>query len=246
MRREIVLDTETTGLDWAKGDRIIEIGGVELSDLFPTGVVFHEYIDPQREVHPDAVRVHGVTNEMLKGKPLFEAVAQKFIDFIGDATLVIHNASFDIGFLNAEFQRLKLAPIGMERVIDTLQIARRKHPGSANNLDALCARYGIDNSRRAKHGALLDAEILAEVYAEMNGGRQAGFDLTAMPAPGASQTLVAAGVAATFLKTRPEKLLPRLTEDEFARHRAFAASLGEKAIWKRYVREEDEAAAASS
>lgn len=244
MRREIILDTETTGLDWAKGDRIIEIGGVELNDLFPTGRVFHEYIDPQREVHPDAVRIHGVTNEMLRGKPLFAAIAQKFVDFIGDATLVIHNASFDIGFINAEFKRVNIPPIGMERVVDTLQIARRKHPGSANNLDALCARYGIDNSRRTKHGALLDSEILAEVYAELSGGRQAGFDLSRAPMRGSSPGLGIVGDVADLLTTRPAPLAPRLTSEELASHASFIATLGPKAVWTRYIPAEEKEAKA--
>jgi DNA polymerase-3 subunit epsilon len=237
MRRELILDTETTGLDWAKGDRLIEIGCLEVANSIPTGRVFHEYLDPQREVHPDAVKVHGVTNEMLKGKPLFAAVAEKFLDFIGDATLVIHNASFDMGFINFELTRAGHVPIGMERVVDTLQIARRKHPGSPNSLDALCARYGIDNSRRTKHGALLDAEILAEVYAELTGGRQAGFDLTRAPQPRRADESAGEGHALDLIARRPAPLPARLDETALAAHAAFTATLGEKAIWKKYVGE---------
>ncbi len=243
MRREIILDTETTGLDWAKGDRIIEIGCVEIVNAIPSGATFHEYVDPQREVHPDAVRVHGVTNEMLRGKPLFAAIAQRFVDFLGDATLVIHNASFDIGFINAELARLKIAPIGMDRVVDTLQIARRKHPGAPASLDALCARYGIDNSRRTKHGALLDAEILAEVYAELTGGRQAGLDLAQSLAPASSRAAKDGSAAADgLLRKRPQPLPERLTTDSRAAHDAFVATLGAKALWKNYLGD-DEAAA---
>ncbi|WP_342360103.1 DNA polymerase III subunit epsilon [Terrarubrum flagellatum] len=242
MRREIILDTETTGLDWAKGDRLIEIGGIEVVNLIATGKVFHEYIDPQREVHPDAVKVHGVTNEMLKGKPLFADIAQKFVDFVGaDAILVIHNASFDMGFINMELKRVNLPTIGMERVIDTLQIARRKHPGSANNLDALCTRYGIDNSRRTKHGALLDAEILAEVYAELSGGRQAGFDLSRAPRPGASRSGAVSG-AVDLLTKRPAPLDPRLDAEAIEAHARFVETLGPKAVWRRYLGEPEAAA----
>lgn len=243
MRREIILDTESTGLDWAKGDRIIEIGCVEIDNLIPTGKTFHEYIDPQREIHPDATRVHGITIDMLRGKPLFADIAQKFADFIDGATLVIHNASFDVGFINAEFKRVKMPPLSMERVIDTLQIARRKHPGSANSLDALCARYGIDNSKRAKHGALLDAEILAEVYAELTGGRQAGLDLSRAARPAARGTAVTDG--ADFLTKRPEALSLRLNDALLADHAAFVSTLGPKALWSRYISEAEGGAEAS-
>lgn len=232
MNREIVLDTETTGLDWAKGDRVIEIGCVELINHIPTGAHFHVYIDPQRPVHPDAMRVHGITDEFLKGKPLFAAIADDFLNFIGDATLVIHNASFDIGFLNAEITKLGHAPIGMERVIDTLMLARRKHPGAANSLDALCARYGIDNSRRTHHGALLDSEILAEVYGELIGGRQAALGL----APVIAETTIDAGGQVTgLLRRRPAPLPPRLTAEETQAHEQFIAGLSGPAVWADYL-----------
>ena len=202
----------------------------------PTGATFHHYIDPQRDIHPDAAKVHGLTSEMLRGKPLFNAIAESFVQFIGDATLVIHNASFDIAFINAELGRLSMAPIGMERVVDTLQLARRKHPGAANSLDALCARYGIDNSRRMKHGALLDAEILAEVYAELSGGRQAGLDLTRMVAPSWVPGAQLGEEMQDLLVERPDALPPRLDEETLAAHGTFVALLGARAIWNSYIR----------
>jgi len=165
--REIILDTETTGLDPAEGHRIIEIGCVELLHSVPTGQTYHVYIDPQRDIPADAVKVHGITAEFLAGKPLFADIAQDFLKFIGDAKLVAHNAAFDMRFLNAELALLGLDPLDLERVVDTLSLARRRYPGASNSLDALCQRYGIDNSRRTKHGALLDAEILADVYVEL-------------------------------------------------------------------------------
>lgn len=232
MKREIVLDTETTGLDWAKGDRVIEIGCVELVNHIPTGAHFHVYIDPQRPVHPDAMRVHGITDEFLKGKPLFAQIADEFIAFIADATLVIHNASFDIGFLNSEIGKLGHPPISMERVVDTLMLARRKHPGAANSLDALCARYGIDNSKRTHHGALLDSEILAEVYGELIGGRQAALGLS--PAMGRS-TPDAAGTITDLLRKRPAPLPQRLTQDELLTHEQFVAGLTGPAVWADYL-----------
>ncbi|MGL4810463.1 MAG: DNA polymerase III subunit epsilon [Beijerinckiaceae bacterium] len=234
MQREIVLDTETTGLDWAKGDRIIEIGCVELVNHIPSGQTFHVYINPQCPVHPDAMRVHGITDEFLKDKPVFAAIADDFLGFIGDATLVIHNASFDIGFINAEIGRLGHAAIAMTRVVDTLALARRKHPGAANSLDALCARYGIDNSRRTHHGALLDSEILAEVYGELIGGRQAAFGLAPVMN---GETVSNNGTVTSLLRQRPEPLPPRLTEQEQQAHAAFVAGLGSDALWKQFIRE---------
>lgn len=232
MKREIVLDTETTGLDWAKGDRVIEIGCVELVNHIPTGANFHVYIDPQRPVHPDAMRVHGITDEFLKGKPLFAQIADEFMTFIAEATLVIHNASFDIGFLNSEIGRLGHPPISIERVIDTLTLARRKHPGAANSLDALCARYGIDNSKRTHHGALLDSEILAEVYGELIGGRQAALGLS--PAIGRSAP-DATGITTALLRKRPAPLPQRLTQDELQTHEQFVAGLTGPSIWSDYL-----------
>lgn len=169
--REIVLDTETTGLDPATGDRVVEIGAVELLNGVPSGESFHVYINPERDMPEGAFRVHGLSAEFLSGHPVFAAIAQDFLAFIGSDRLVIHNAEFDVKFLNAEFARLGLPPIPPQNVLDSLAVARRKHPGAANSLDALCSRYGVDSSRRKKHGALLDAELLAEVYLAMTGGQ---------------------------------------------------------------------------
>jgi DNA polymerase III subunit epsilon len=228
--REIILDTETTGLDHANGDRIVEIGGIELRNRFPTGRTYHAYINPQRPMHPDAEKVHGLSNAFLADKPPFGLCVERFLDFVGDATLVIHNASFDIGFLNAELARTGHPPFRFERVVDTLVLARRKHPGAQNSLDALCARYGIDNSSRAKHGALLDAELLAEVYIELSGGRQTGLEFEpALSDPGRS----AWGDAAAA--RRPAELVSPLTAEQLAQHAAFVATLGERAVWLAYL-----------
>lgn len=185
--REIVLDTETTGLDPKSGHRVIEIGCLEMVNHIATGRTFHEYLDPERDVPPDAAEIHGITTEMLKGKPLFADKAEEFVAFIGDAKLVIHNASFDLGFLNAELGRLDLPTIPASRAIDTVQLARRKFPGAPASLDALCKRFNIDNSARTKHGALLDAELLADVYIELIGGRQPGLSLAADRAQSGAQ-----------------------------------------------------------
>src|SRR5262245_31710611 len=173
MLREVVFDTETTGLDAAKGDRLIEIGCVEIVNRIPTGREFHRYMNPERDLHPEAVAVHGLTAEFLKDKPLFRDVADDFLSFIGDAPLVAHNASFDLGFINAELARLSRSPLTSDRIVDTLALARRRHPAGPNTLDALCKRYGIDLSQRTKHGALLDSMLLAGVYVELLGERQA-------------------------------------------------------------------------
>ncbi|MBC7314178.1 MAG: DNA polymerase III subunit epsilon, partial [Rhizobium sp.] len=175
--REIVFDTETTGLEF-KNDRVIEIGGIELLNHFPTGRSFHVYINPgDRRVHPDALAVHGITDEFLKDKPTFDQIVDEMLEFFDGARWVAHNATFDMSFINAEFERLRRPAVPSELVVDTLALARRKHPMGPNSLDALCRRYGIDNSHRTKHGALLDSELLAEVYIEMLGGRQAAFGL---------------------------------------------------------------------
>ncbi|MGX9982008.1 DNA polymerase III subunit epsilon [Methylobacterium fujisawaense] len=235
MIREIVLDTETTSTD-AKVDRIIEVGCVELVNHTQTGRTFHRYINPQRAVHPDALAVHGLTDAFLSDKPLFAAIATDLLAFIGDGTLVIHNAPFDVGFLNAEFARLP-APqpptIQLDAVVDTLLIARRKHAGAANNLDALCTRYGIDRSRRTKHGALLDAQILAEVYVELLGGKQVGFDLGPMTA------LPVAAAAEAARPATPRVFKSRLTDAERARHTAFVGTL-KTPVWADYISEEVE------
>src|SRR3954451_10958975 len=170
--REIVLDTETTGLDPLRGDRLVEIGCVEIFNRMPTGQTFHRHINPERDMPAEAFAVHGLSSEFLADKPLFAHVVEEFLEFIADAPLVIHNASFDVGFLNAELERIKRPAIARERLVDTLLLARRKHPGVSNRLDDLCSRYAIDNSRRTKHGALLDAELLAEVYIDLIGARQ--------------------------------------------------------------------------
>ncbi|OJU86372.1 DNA polymerase III subunit epsilon [Shinella sp. NM-101] len=231
--REIIFDTETTGLD-NKLDRVIEIGGVELENHFPTGRTLHIFINPgDRKVHPDALAVHGITDEFLQDKRPFADVAQDIIDFFGEARWVAHNASFDMGFINAEFDRLGLPPVASDRVTDTLALARRKHPMGPNSLDALCRRYGIDNSHRTKHGALLDSELLAEVYIEMIGGRQAALGLGTAEA--GRQTLVdAEDEVVQPLGLRPRPLAPRLSEEERAAHAAMVETMGAKAIWAKY------------
>jgi len=229
--REIVLDTETTGLDPKGGDRLVEIGGIELLNGIPTGRIYHQYINPERSMPMEAFRVHGISEEMLRDKPVFAAVAAEFVAFAEDAVLVIHNADFDIGFLNMELGRVGLPPITPDRVVDSLKLARRKHPAGPNSLDALCSRYRIDNSARTKHGALLDAELLAEVYMELLGGRQAALVLGGEPLP-AGRT--AAPLRRGPARTRAAPLPPRLTEAERAAHRAFVAGMGSAAIWLGY------------
>jgi DNA polymerase-3 subunit epsilon len=230
MMREIVLDTETTGLDPLEGHRIVEIGCVELLNRIPTGQAFHRYLNPERDVPVEAFDVHGLSGEFLYDKPLFADVAEDLIAFIGDAPLVAHNAGFDLAFINAEFERVGRAAIARERVVDTLLLARRKHPAGPNRLDDLCTRYGIDRSRRTKHGALLDAELLAEVYLELIGGRQAQLVLVETDSG-------AANVArqSRRAKPRPETLLPRLTGTERMAHWNMLASLGDKPIWLDYL-----------
>ncbi|MCP8895846.1 DNA polymerase III subunit epsilon [Shinella daejeonensis] len=231
--REIIFDTETTGLD-SKLDRVIEIGGVELENHFPTGRTLHLYICPgDRKVHPDALAVHGITDEFLKDKPTFADVAEEILDFFGDARWVAHNATFDMGFVNAELDRIGLPPISGERVTDTLALARRKHPMGPNSLDALCRRYGIDNSHRERHGALLDSELLAEVYIEMLGGRQAALGL-GMSDNGRKLPVEEEDGIFAPLATRPRPLSPRLSPQDRALHRAMVEKMGEKAIWTKY------------
>jgi DNA polymerase-3 subunit epsilon len=228
MVREIILDTETTGLDPAKGDRVVEIGAVELLNHLPTGRTFHVYINPERDMPAEAEAVHGLSSAFLADKPTFGNIAQEFLDFIAQDVLIIHNASFDMAFLNAELSFLKRPAIPPERVVDTLHIARQKHPGTGNSLDALCRRYGIDNSRRSKHGALLDSELLAEVYLELIGGRQTALILEASVRKTASTTTVIAHVGLQ----RPSPLAPRLSEEERRAHLLFVEQLGEHALWK--------------
>jgi DNA polymerase-3 subunit epsilon len=226
--REIVFDTETTGLNALGGDRLIEIGCVELHNHIATGETFHAYINPDRTVPAEAVEIHGLDDSFLSDKPVFAAVVDGFLDFVGDSPLVAHNATFDRGFINMELRRTERPEFPDQRFLDTLVLARRRHPAGPNSLDALCARYRIDNSARAKHGALLDAEILAEVYVELLGGRQADLGL--------SQTVDATAVAVSQTATaqRPAPLPSRLSEADTAAHQAFVKELGKKALWLKY------------
>ncbi len=234
--REIIFDTETTGLE-SKNDRVIEIGGIELINNFPTGNTLHLYINPgDRKVHPDALAVHGITDEFLKDKPSFGDVAQQIIDFFEGAKWIAHNATFDMGFINAEFGRLGLPPVMSDQVIDTLAMARRKHPMGPNSLDALCRRYGIDNAHRTKHGALLDSELLAEVYIEMTGGRQAALGLMGSDGGGAGSD-EADDVSGGFAG-RPRPLPNRVSEAEMEAHAKMIASMKGKAVWLKYEQAE--------
>jgi DNA polymerase III subunit epsilon len=227
--REIVLDTETTGLDPLDGHRLVEIGCIELVNRIPSGGTFHSYFNPQRAVPAEAFAIHGLSDEFLKDKIFFVEAVDELLAFLGDAPLVIHNAAFDLGFLNAELERAGRPLIGRERLIDTLLIARRKHPGGSNRLDDLCARYAIDNSRRTKHGALLDAELLAEVYVELIGARQAQLILSQAATPGQvfGEPII--------VRQRLVPLLPRISAEERAAHRAFVVALGASAVWRDYV-----------
>ncbi|MEZ5819582.1 MAG: DNA polymerase III subunit epsilon [Bradyrhizobium sp.] len=228
--REIVLDTETTGLDPLRGDRLVEVGCVELFNRMPTGQTFHRYMNPERDMPAEAFAVHGLSTEFLASKPLFSEVVEEFLAFIGDAPLVIHNASFDISFINAELDRIKRTSIPRDRLVDTLLLARRKHPGVSNRLDDLCSRYAIDNSRRTKHGALLDAELLAEVYIDLIGARQSQLVL-------AAETVdIRTGAGGeTPRRQREVPLAARVTDEDRLAHRAFVATLGDKPIWKDFL-----------
>jgi len=228
--REIVLDTETTGLNPSEGHRVLEIGAVEIVHKVLTGRVFHQLINPERDVPDDAVRVHGHTRLALKDKPVFADVVDDFLSFIGEAPLIIHNAEFDMRFVNAELARLGRKPIEMDRVIDTLALARKKHPGFANNLDALCGRYRIDRSRRVKHGALVDAEILVEIYSELTGGRQRSLWFEELGEN--SETIIVASPRPVGPRS-PRGQLMEL--DEAAAHLEYVRTLGEGAIWLHYV-----------
>jgi DNA polymerase III subunit epsilon len=227
--REIVFDTETTGLDPNSGDRLVEIGCIELVNRFPSGRTFHCYFNPERDMPEAAYKVHGLSIDFLRDKPLFAQKVEELVEFLGDAPLVAHNAMFDLTFLNAELERAKKAAVARERLVDTLMLARRKHPGGSNRLDDLCVRYKIDNSKRVKHGALLDAELLAEVYIELIGARQANLGLAAIVVSSAETRTVSAAI-----KVRAVPLLPRVTDEERAAHRAFVATLGQEAIWLKY------------
>ena len=229
--REIVLDTETTGFEPNTGDRIVEIGAVELLNHMPTGRTYHQYINPERAMPQEAFEVHGLGDDFLRDKPLFANIAQTFLDFVGDAKLVIHNASFDMKFINAELGWAKLPEIPFDRSIDTLAIARRKFPGSPVTLDALCRRFGVDNSARTLHGALLDSEILAEVYLELIGGRQPDFGLTATAQASTGSSSTAEDDWRPM--ARPKPLQPRITDDERAAHDAFIKTLGDGDLWNK-------------
>ena len=228
--RQIILDTETTGLDPKKGDRVIEIGCLEILNRMPTGREYHAFINPARDVPAEAEAVHGLSTSFLKDKPLFAKIGREFLDFIGDDQLVIHNAPFDIGFLNFELALLGFGPLAMDRVVDTLTLARRRHPAGPNNLDALCKRYGIDTAKRTKHGALIDCLLLSEVYVELLGERQAAFGLQASSAPQAGTRNFSKRAA----KARPQPLPSRVSPDLEAQHRKFISELGAKAVWLQY------------
>src|SRR5438132_8919466 len=228
--REIVLDTETTGLDPLRGDRLVEIGCVEIFNRMPTGQTFHRHINPERDMPAEAFAVHGLSTQFLASKPLFAEVVDGFLEFIGDSPLVIHNASFDVSFINAELDRIKRPAIPRERLVDTLLLARRKHPGVSNRLDDLCSRYAIDNSRRTKHGALLDAELLAEVYVDLVGARQSQLLLASE-----TRVTVSNGFGETPRRQREVPLTPRITETDREAHRAFIATLGDKPIWNDFL-----------
>jgi DNA polymerase-3 subunit epsilon len=225
--REIVFDTETTGFEPADGHRIVEIGCVELVDHFPTGNSFQAYLNPEREVPIESQRVHGLSNKFLADKPFFAAVAEAFLEFIGDAPLVIHNAGFDIKFINAELARTGHPPILLSRAIDTIEIAKRKIPGARYSLDELCKRFGIDLTQRSKHGALLDAELTGQLYLELIGGRQRGLAL-------APVEIAVAGIEVEIARARqrPNWLEPRISQDEIALHLVFVEKeLGADALW---------------
>jgi DNA polymerase-3 subunit epsilon len=237
--REVVLDTETTGLDPQKGDRVVEIGLVELINHVQTGVTWQSYIDPERDMPEAASNVSGITADTLRGAPRFFEIADTFLEFLGDSALVIHNAPFDLGFLNMELGRLDRPILALDRAIDTLQIARRKFPGAPASLDALCKRFGIDLSERVKHGALLDARLTAEVYLELIGGRQSSFGLNAetiragslSAAQSGSRTGSAQAIETIAARMRPQPLPPRVTPKEREAHQKFIAELGPEAVW---------------
>jgi DNA polymerase III subunit epsilon len=225
--REIILDTETTGLSPQDGHRLVEIGAVELINHLPTGRTFQIYLNPERDMPSEAEAVHGLSSAFLKDKPLFKQKVAEFLNFIEDSVLIIHNASFDMGFINAELSAAGQEPIGSERVLDTLQMARRKHPMGPNSLDALCKRYGIDNTKRTKHGALMDSELLAEVYLELIGGRQTAMSLNA-------ETKLKSKITTNQVlhaKTRPTKLPERITAQETANHARLIEELGKDNLW---------------
>lgn len=232
--REIIFDTETTGLSPEQGDRVIEIGAIEMVNRFPTGKTFHHYLHPgDQPIHPDAEAIHGISMEQLEGKPSFADVLDEFIAFFGEGQLIAHNAKFDMGFINAELKRVKQPAIDNDRVVDTLVIARRKFPGARNSLDALCDRFGISNAHRTLHGALLDSELLADVYIELTGGRQAGFALDHEREDDNRGTEESDGGPQT-MRQRPAPLPDRLSAEALEAHAGFVAKMGEDAIWNKW------------
>lgn len=232
--REIIFDTETTGFRPEDGERVVEIGAVEMINRTLTGKTFHEYLNPEgKEVNPGALKVHGLTDKFLADQKTFGQVAQEFADFIEGATLVAHNAKFDVNFINHEFARLKMPSLDDDLVVDTLQIARKKHPMAQNSLDRLCDRYKIDNSARTKHGALLDSELLAEVYIELLGGKQTSLELESLTS-GEEDVKIKNIHSSSAKPKRKHRLASRLTSEEQDAHNDFVDTLGEKAIWKQY------------
>ncbi len=232
MAREIVLDTETTGLDPRSGHRVIEIACIEIEDYLPTGKSFHRYIDPQREIDPEAEKVHGISRRTLQGKPTFdhEDICERFLEFIGDSLIVAHNAAFDRGFVNAELERIGRAPVPDAQWRCTYELAKARFPGMYNSLDALCKRFKISLAEREKHGALIDTRLLAMVYLELQGGKDRALELEAAePVVAFSDT-----AARTAYGPRPRTLAPRLSEAERAAHATFVATLKGDAIWRRY------------
>jgi DNA polymerase-3 subunit epsilon len=227
--REIVLDTETTGLDPFDGHRVVEIGCIELINRIPTGRSWHCHLNPERQVPYQAFEVHGLSTEFLRDKPRFGELADDWLGFIEGAMLVMHNAVFDFGFLNAELDRIARPPLRWDRVTDTLALARRRHPGAPCSLDALCKRYGVDLSERERHSALLDCRLLASVYVELVGGHQARLDFAINGCQGALL-----GGDAEAVGPRPRPLQPRLSAAEIEAHRVFVATLGADALWLRY------------
>lgn len=227
--REIVFDVETTGLDPRKDDRITEIGCVEVIDFIPTGRTYQTYVNPERDVPKEAFEVTGLSTEFLRDKPLFASVAQEFLDFVGDARVIAHNASFDRGFINMELERCRLAPILEDRWVDTLEIARSMFPGAYNSLDALCKRFNVSLETRDKHGALIDCHLLAEVYLMLNGGRERALDFG-----DAAQTSEEIEMERGGRRARPTPLKPLSTHDERAAHAEFIATFGQESLWTRY------------
>lgn len=226
--RQIVLDTETTGLDPATGDRIIEVAAIELFNFIPTGGTFHRLIDPEREVPEESTRVHGFTTEMLRGKPRFADIADELLAFLGEDEIIAHNAPFDFGFLDAEFVRIGKPRLDRARMVDSLALAKRRYPGLPNSLDALCRRLGVDNSMRTSHNALLDVKLLAEVFLELMGGKQPGLELAAAPGRRAGPELAEVTAAAPVART-PRLIAP--TEAELAAHAAFVTKKLKEALW---------------